>query len=133
MVDSEGRSATAAHTVTVYERGAPPARTDAAPPPRANDGEQVRRAEEERQRRAEEARLRKLEEERLARERELRELRTSLARWREDLRCLEEGKRKYPKYELSCHGNWLLGSRDAAIERLRRNTQYAERRLAAAR
>lgn len=87
----------------------------------------------EERRRAERRRRQQEEQARLQRERELRELRASLDRWRQELACLEEGKRKYPRMELSCHGNFMIGSRDGHIERLRRSIRNAEQRLAAAR
>ncbi len=56
-------------------------------------------------------------------------LRDELAEWEKGLACLEEGKRKSPSYELDCNGNWTLGNRDAAIEKLRRQIADARSRL----
>jgi len=124
--DRDGRPAGATFAVTVRDSQAV-ARAERD----RQAAEQARLAEE--RRRAELRRRQQAEAARLQREKELRELRGSLERWRKDLACLEEGKRKYPRMELSCHGNFLLGSRDGAIEKLRRWIREGEQRLASAR
>jgi hypothetical protein len=53
-----------------------------------------------------------------------------IAGWQKGLACLEEGARKFPKYWQDCNGNWTMGSRDVAIENLRRLIREAQANVA---
>lgn len=90
--------------------------------------EKARRAAEER-RKQEAARIKKAQEERKKREEEIRNLRNKIVEWQKALDCLLEGKRKYPKSDLTCHGNWTMRSRDTEIEHFRGLLKDAQARL----